>query len=126
MLAVHLTCSMPSRIAISTSQLSDEANRHRGSTLVHSAGSQLFVTRHYLSLQVQRRRPDLRIIVSSATLEVERLTAFFDTSTTRGSRRTVAAEAGGLPSRAPIVLGVEGRTHPVQVSQGAPSFVLAW
>ena len=41
-----------------------------------------------------RRRPDLRVVVASATLEVEKLRAFFD--------------------EAPVI-EVEGRTHPVEI-----------
>ena len=41
-----------------------------------------------------RRRPELRVVVASATLEVEKLCAFFD----------------GAP-----VIEVEGRTHPVEI-----------
>ena len=41
-----------------------------------------------------RRRPELRVVVASATLEVEKLRAFFD----------------GAP-----VIEVEGRTHPVEI-----------
>ena len=47
----------------------------------------------YLSGLV-RRRPDLRIVVASATLEVEKLRAFFD--------------------QAPVI-EVEGRTHPIEI-----------
>ena len=47
----------------------------------------------YLSRLVRRRR-DLRVVVASATLEVEKLRAFFD--------------------RAPII-EVEGRTHPIEI-----------
>lgn len=45
------------------------------------------------------RRPDLRVIISSATLEVERFSAFF----------------GGVP-----VIEVSGRTHPVEVVYHPP------
>ena len=44
--------------------------------------------------ELVRRRPDLRVVVASATLEVEKLRAFFD--------------------RAPVV-EVEGRTHPIEI-----------
>ena len=44
--------------------------------------------------QLMRRRPDLRVVVASATLEVEKLRAFFD--------------------EAPVI-EVEGRTHPVEI-----------
>jgi ATP-dependent RNA helicase DDX35 len=66
--------------------------------------------------KVQRRRPDLRLVISSATLEVARLAAFFDTSSGAGSK---GSGGSGLPSRAPAVLSVEGRTHPVQVGGSA-------
>jgi ATP-dependent RNA helicase DDX35 len=67
--------------------------------------------------KVQKRRPELRLIISSATLEVDRLVSFFDAS---GGRRTAAAAAaaaaGELPSKKPAVLGITGRVYPVQVS----------
>jgi ATP-dependent RNA helicase DDX35 len=70
--------------------------------------------------KVQRRRPDLRLVISSATLEVDRLVAFFDSSTVRGRAAAAAAAAaggsGGLPSRAPAVVSIPGRVYPVQVS----------
>ena len=44
--------------------------------------------------QLVRRRPDLRVVVASATLEVEKLRAFFDD--------------------APVI-EVEGRTHPIEI-----------
>jgi ATP-dependent RNA helicase DDX35 len=65
----------------------------------------------------QRRRPDLRLVISSATLEVKRLVAFFDSSTVRGKAAAAAAAAGGgaLPLRAPAVVSIPGRVYPVQV-----------
>ncbi|KAK9901246.1 hypothetical protein WJX75_002237 [Coccomyxa subellipsoidea] len=60
--------------------------------------------------KVQRRRPDLHVIVASATLEAERVAAFFDASTVRGA----SAKAGDL-SKQPAILSVEGRTHSVQI-----------
>ena len=44
--------------------------------------------------ELVRRRPDLRVVVASATLEVEKLRAFFD---------------------AAPVIEVEGRTHPIEI-----------
>ena len=44
--------------------------------------------------QLVRRRPELRVVVASATLEVEKLRAFFD--------------------EAPVI-EVEGRTHPIEI-----------
>lgn len=62
--------------------------------------------------KVQRRRPDLRVIISSATLEAERFAAFFDASIVRGARRR---DPPGSVSRSPAILSVEGRTHLTQV-----------
>ena len=66
--------------------------------------------------QVLRRRPDLRLIISSATLEVEKLRSFF---TLAGGSSAAAAAAPGAaaPSvaRVPAVVSVEGRTHPVAI-----------
>ncbi len=63
--------------------------------------------------QVQRRRPELRLIISSATLQAELLCAFF----TPGQHgRPARSATGGRPaSFDPAVLSVEGRTHPVEV-----------
>lgn len=63
--------------------------------------------------KVQRRRPDLRLVISSATLEVDRLVAFFDTSAVHG-KAAAAAAIGGV-SRSPAVISIEGRVYPVQV-----------
>lgn len=60
--------------------------------------------------KVQRRRPDLRVIVASATLEAHKVAAFFNTSTVRGPKAT-----GAQLQKAPAILSVEGRTHSVQV-----------
>ena len=75
--------------------------------------------------KVQKRRPELRLIISSATLEVEKLRAFFDTSTSRGPA-AAAGGGGNAPSRAPAVIAVEGRQHPVQVGLLQPSGHSEW
>ena len=61
--------------------------------------------------KVQRQRPDLRVVISSATLQADKIAAFFDTATVKGK----APGAEGI-LRSPAVMSVEGRTHPVQVS----------
>lgn len=69
-------------------------------------------------VQIQARRPELRIVVSSATLAAQDLLRFFH-------------PAGALPSAAhvpnpnprpgapkflePVAVSIEGRTHPVEV-----------
>ena len=60
--------------------------------------------------KVQRQRPDLRVIISSATLQADRIAAFFDTATVKG--KGLGTEA---ISKSPAIMSVEGRTHPVQV-----------
>ncbi|PNW76512.1 hypothetical protein CHLRE_11g467654v5 [Chlamydomonas reinhardtii] len=92
--------------------------------------------------KVLKRRPDLRLIISSATLEAGKLRDFFDTSTSASTARRRAALAaaaaaagagvGGVgcsePDRTPAVVTVEGRTHPVQVhylQQPAADYVAA-
>ena len=60
--------------------------------------------------KVQRQRPDLRVVISSATLQADKLAAFFDTATVKGQ----GAGATGI-SNSPAIMSVEGRTHPVQV-----------
>ncbi|KAL4435416.1 hypothetical protein ABPG77_006178 [Micractinium sp. CCAP 211/92] len=66
--------------------------------------------------KVQRRRPDLRVIISSATIEAEKMARFFDTSSVRCSQAHAELPAeGALPSRSPALMSVEGRTHSVQV-----------
>lgn len=59
--------------------------------------------------KVQRQRPDLRVIISSATLQADKIAAFFDTATVKG--KGLGAE--GI-SKSPAIMSVEGRTHPVQ------------
>ncbi|KAG2488343.1 hypothetical protein HYH03_013033 [Edaphochlamys debaryana] len=59
--------------------------------------------------KVLRRRPDLRLVISSATLEAAQLRTFFDTATVAGRKQ------GSGPDRSSAILTVEGRTHPVQV-----------
>ena len=61
--------------------------------------------------KVQRQRPDLRIVISSATLQADKVAAFFDIATVKGTSKE------GLSS-SPAIMSVEGRTHPVQVKHG--------
>lgn len=66
--------------------------------------------------KIQRRRPDLRVIISSSTIEAEKMARFFDTSNVRRPRaHAEGVQQGAAPSRSPALLSVEGRTHNVQV-----------
>ena len=55
--------------------------------------------------KVQRRRPELRVIIASATLQAEKLADFFYTAVNRKDTE-----------RQPALLSVEGRNYDVQVS----------
>lgn len=57
-----------------------------------------------LLYKVQRKRPDLRLIISSATLDAEEFKSFFNRNATNDSALDTAA-----------ILTVEGRTYPVEV-----------
>lgn len=92
--------------------------------------------------KVQRRRPDLRVVISSATIQAEEFKDFFDISkdmkgvfrrdktkqqqdiaaihpTRHLAGATAAAAASALDnpslSFTPAIVSVQGRTHPVQV-----------
>ncbi|KAK4732926.1 hypothetical protein R3W88_025914 [Solanum pinnatisectum] len=57
--------------------------------------------------KIQRRRPELRIIISSATIEAKSMAAFFNT------RRRREEEQG--PTKEPAILSVEGRGFNVEI-----------
>ncbi|KAK9846930.1 hypothetical protein WJX84_012141 [Apatococcus fuscideae] len=78
------------------------------------------------------QRPDLRILISSASLEAEKVAGFYDARTVKTSRKRPHQEAAGNDDPAtaltssdpgngkpadlsPAILSVEGRLHPVQV-----------
>ncbi|XP_015086134.1 probable pre-mRNA-splicing factor ATP-dependent RNA helicase DEAH9 isoform X1 [Solanum pennellii] len=60
--------------------------------------------------KIQRRRPELRIIISSATIEAKSMAAFFNT---RICRRRREEEQG--PTKEPAILSVEGRGFNVEL-----------
>ncbi|KAL2244398.1 probable pre-mRNA-splicing factor ATP-dependent RNA helicase DEAH9 isoform X1 [Sesamum indicum] len=61
--------------------------------------------------KIQRRRPELRLIISSATIEAKSMASFFDTSRRRLGRD---GEENG-PRKNPAILSVEGRGFNVQI-----------
>ncbi|GBG74190.1 hypothetical protein CBR_g17902 [Chara braunii] len=87
--------------------------------------------------KVQRRRPDLRLVICSATLDAKEIADYFDaTEHHGGNTRSVAdrteeeeEEEDGeknedsrdarktcdLPSKKPAILSVEGRAYPVEI-----------
>ncbi|CAI5996219.1 unnamed protein product [Closterium sp. NIES-65] len=64
--------------------------------------------------KVMRRRPDLRLVISSATLAADDVAAFFDTSHEK-PKPLSSQGLNTLPSRKPAIISVEGRSHPVQL-----------
>ncbi|KAF5837631.1 putative DEAH [Dunaliella salina] len=78
--------------------------------------------------KVQRRRPDLRLIVASATLQAEELRAFFDPGRDSSVVKTVQPGPGAPVQRTPAIISIEGRTHPVEVhflQQPCSNYVVA-
>jgi ATP-dependent RNA helicase DDX35 len=71
--------------------------------------------------KVQKRRPDLRVIVASATIQAEEVSNFFDTSTSikiaRSTQKQQQEQQNSIAraSVKPALLSVEGRPHSVQV-----------
>ncbi|XP_023542287.1 probable pre-mRNA-splicing factor ATP-dependent RNA helicase DEAH9 isoform X1 [Cucurbita pepo subsp. pepo] len=61
--------------------------------------------------KIQRRRPDLRLIISSATIEAKTMSTFFQTSKRRRGLEGEALE----PKVEPAILSVEGRGFNVQI-----------
>lgn len=61
--------------------------------------------------KIQRRRPDLRLIISSATIEAKSVASFFNTS----HRRQGRDDAEHQPRKDPAILSVEGRGFNVQI-----------
>jgi hypothetical protein len=59
------------------------------------------------TMQILRQRPDLRIVISSATAHVDKLAAFF-------SVHACTSAAMAHPSCAPAVLVTQGREYAVQ------------
>lgn len=83
--------------------------------------------------KVQRRRPELRLVISSATIDAEAFAQYFDHSAALvtpgakqqgGSATETDRGAAGAPStsglRPPAILSVEGRTYPVQARPNGP------
>lgn len=60
--------------------------------------------------KIHRRRPDLRVIIASASLDAQELKDFFETHQKLGS-----SPAQPLEGESACVLSITGRTHPVDV-----------
>ncbi|CAL5346137.1 unnamed protein product [Camellia sinensis] len=74
--------------------------------------------------KIQRRRPELRLIISSATIEAKSMAAFFHNSK---KRRGLEGEERG-PKTEPAILSVEGRGFNVQVfyaEEPVPDYIQA-
>lgn len=67
--------------------------------------------------KVRRARPDLRVIVASATIQAERLAQFFDESGEPPRTPLAGAATAGepVPDPRPAIISVEGRVHPVRL-----------
>ena len=82
-------------------------------------------------VQIMRQRPTLRVVIASATMDVQKFALFFAANPNQQQQqqqqlpppplRGGSAPAGGghsnsssVPSRSPAILSVEGRLYPVQ------------
>lgn len=77
-------------------------------------------------LQIMRQRPTLRVVIASATMDIQKFSIFFANAqhlppsppryATGGPVLGEPGSAGlrRMPSRIPAVLSVEGRLYPVQ------------
>lgn len=63
-----------------------------------------FMINHYLNFRIQKRRPELRLIISSATLDAEAFYEFFNTNTTNDSSKDNVS-----------IISLEGRMFPVDI-----------
>ncbi|PSR98617.1 Pre-mRNA-splicing factor ATP-dependent RNA helicase [Actinidia chinensis var. chinensis] len=74
--------------------------------------------------KIQRRRPELRLVIASATIEAKSMAAFFHTS-----KKHRGLEGGdGVPKTEPAILSVEGRGFNVQifyVEEPVPDYIQA-
>ena len=63
--------------------------------------------------QLLPRRPDLKVIITSATIDPERFSRHFAAGAGRGGREGPTAAAASMP--VPPIIEVSGRTYPVEV-----------
>ena len=78
--------------------------------------------------KVQRRRPDLRVVIASATIQADAFRAFYDQTRVEPKPAFPIANPSALPSREPGVISVEGRAHSVLIHylrDPAPDYVRA-
>ena len=81
--------------------------------------------------KIQRRRPDLRVVIASATIQAETFAEFFDTRDVplKPALGPAALAPGArVPSREPGIVSVEGRAHSVAIhylAKPAPEYVKA-
>lgn len=71
--------------------------------------------------KIQRRRRDLRLIITSATIDSERLRAFFEHQTTPIVKDENQSEEKQEELNECFILSVEGRSYPVEIFHASES-----
>ena len=65
--------------------------------------------------RIRKKRPSLRIIISSATIDAQAFADFFNEDLAQPTK-ALADEAGAPPQKEAAIISLEGRAFPVQIA----------
>lgn len=67
------------------------------------------------ALRIRKKRPSLRIIISSATIDAQAFADFFNEDLAQPTK-ALADAAGAPPQKEAAIISLEGRAFPVQIA----------